>query len=347
VKPTPVLLNPSRLHYAVPQGRNQDLLSAVDKHLAAMQNNGQSVYYQSMVTWIHEGPRFFVPHYIMWAIAIISAAVVFLFLLSLALKWQVRARTRELENTLEKLKSAQDEALKKERLYAFGQLASGVAHDFNNLLVPIVGHIDMLLRPGGLDQRQEVQKGLETIQGAAEHGRELIVRMQKFYRSARGAEQTERIDINAVIREVVELAGARWKRAAAAGKAPVKVVLNLGEYAKIQGRRTMCHEMYLNLVLNAVDAMPDGGVLEITTEKIDDSVRIAVKDTGVGMTEEVRQKCLQPFFTTKGEQGTGMGLTMVKNIITEHGGKIDIKSRVGQGTTIIIICPCAHDHVEA
>ncbi|MBN2036336.1 MAG: transporter substrate-binding domain-containing protein [Chitinispirillaceae bacterium] len=346
IVPTPVLLNPSTLHYAAPKKRNKDLLAAIDKHLAAMQNDGHSVYYQSLVTWLHEEPRFFIPRYVIWAVVIFSTVAVFLFLASMALKWQVKQRTRELENALRKLKTAQDEALKRERLYAFGQLGSGVAHDFNNLLTPIVGNSDMLLQPGGLDDQQEARRGLKLIFRAAEHGRELVARMQKFYRNARIAEQREKVDINAVIREVVDLAATRWKKATATSKAPIQVVLNLGKNTEIIGRMTVCHELFLNLVLNAVDAMPQGGTLEISTEKSGDSVKIAVKDTGVGMTEEARQKCLEPFFTTKGDQGTGMGLTMVNNIVKEHGGKIDIQSAVGKGTTITIVCSCASDNAE-
>jgi signal transduction histidine kinase len=354
VLPTPVLLNPSTLHFAANKGRNQDLLAAIDKHLAAMQNDGHSVYYQSLVSWLHEKPRFFVPGYVVWIIVAVSIGALLLFAVSLVLRWQVRERTRELDeknrqlfNALQELKNAQQEALQRERLYAFGQLASGIAHDFNNLLAPILTYSELLIKmPADSKNEEETKQKLKNIFNAALHGRELLHRMQKFYRGAKHTEPVQLIDMSNIAREVVELARTRWSKLADPSAADIKVDLRLGTNITIKGKKSVAHEVLLNLVLNAADAMPNGGNLEISVESLGDSIRVTVKDSGVGMTEEVRQKCMEPFFTTKGTEGTGMGLSMVKNIVMEQGGRIDIQSSIGQGTIFIITLPRAPDHAK-
>ncbi|MBN1309251.1 MAG: transporter substrate-binding domain-containing protein [Chitinispirillaceae bacterium] len=338
VVPTSVLLNPSTLHYASPKGRNKDLLSAIDKHLAAILNDGNSIYYQSMVTWLHQKPRFFIPRYVIWAMAGITVFFLVFFILSMILRRQVRKRTeqlreknRQLLETLQELKKAQDEAIKNERLYALGRLSSGIAHDFNNLLCPIIGSVDLLLSdPGELKDVKTLCRNLEIINAAAQHGKGIVNKMRHFSRSVPHPEVNDRIDINSVIHEVIELTKTRLNEAS------VKVVLDLGKSCDITGRKSDMHEMLLNLVLNAADAMAGGGRLEISTHNGDRNVNIMVKDSGTGMTEEVRERCFNPFFTTKGEEGTGMGLAMVSNIVAEHGGKIDVESAKGTGTVFII-----------
>jgi signal transduction histidine kinase len=157
--------------------------------------------------------------------------------------------------------------------------------------------------------------------------------MQQFYHSVVPQAEKDRIDANAVIREVIELTKVHLNNP------PVEVVTRLCPDAGITARRTDIHEVLLNLVLNAADAMPEGGRLEIVTENTGCALAITVKDSGTGMSEEVREKCLQPFFTTKGAKGTGIGLAMVNNIVKEHGGTITIESAPGAGTSIVMTFP--------
>lgn len=350
----PVILRPTTLHFAAQKGRNQVLLDAIDKHLAEMMNDPNSVYYRSLGNWLHEKPRTFIPEFILWTIAAIAVGLLFFLVWSLLLRWQVRRRTEELaeknqqlQRALEELKLARDEALKRERLHAFGQLASGAAHDFNNLLVPILSYADLMLTdPSELDDVKDIRTKLEVIRTAANHGTEIVHRMQAFCHSAERAETKDRVDTNAAIRDVVDLAKRRWTSRSSLKGAAIEVVLKLDSNADIMGRKTDVHEMLLNLVLNAVDAMPEGGRLELATEKRDGTVRITVKDSGTGMTQEVLEKCLQPFFTTKGAKGTGMGLTMVNTIVAEHDGRMDIVSAVGAGTSFVMTFPCAPERVE-
>ncbi|MBN1578923.1 MAG: transporter substrate-binding domain-containing protein [Chitinispirillaceae bacterium] len=347
--PTAVILHPSTLHFAAPKGRSRDLLDAIDKHLAEMMNDPHSVYYKALAYWIYEKPRMFIPGFVVWCIVSITIALMVFFALSLVLRWQVRKRTKELGEknndllaALEKLKAAQDASIKRERLYAFGQLASGIAHDFNNLLIPILNYTEMLLvDETELDNKKNALLKLRAIKSAAQHGAELIQRMQKFYRSTRHPESGNLIDTNSIIQEVVELTKIRLRRVLS-GKA-IEVTLNLGKNTEITGSGSDLHEILLNLVLNAADAMPEDGRLEISTERIDGAVTITVKDYGIGMTDEIREKCLNPFFTTKGESGTGMGLTMVNNIVAAHDGHLKIVSSIGAGTSFIMTFPGARD----
>lgn len=351
--PTPVILHPTALHFVAPKGRNQDLLDAIDKRVAEMMNDPHSVYYRSLAYWLHEKPRMFVPLFIIWSIVAITTAFLFFFTLALVLRWLVQKRTKELLDknkelgvALLELKTTQDEAIKRERLYAFGQLASGVAHDFNNLLGPIMGCADLMLSdPREIEDRENVLKNLEVIAAAAKHGREIVGRMQQFHHSVTPPAVKDWVDANAYIREVIELTKVRLDRPLPGGT-PVKVVLKLCTDSVISGRRSDIHEVLLNLVLNAVDAMPEGGRLEISTENIGSAVTITVKDNGIGMTEEIREKCLQPFFTTKGAKGTGIGLSMVSNIVAEHSGQMKIVSAMGAGTSFIITFPCAPRQAE-
>ncbi|MCU0609426.1 MAG: transporter substrate-binding domain-containing protein [Chitinispirillaceae bacterium] len=330
--PTPVILYPTSLHIAAGRNRHPDILEAIDKHLASMLNDPSSAYYRSLDFWFQEKPRTFIPGFVLWTIASVFAALIFFFITSMVLRWQVRMRTKE-------LKSAQDEAIKRERLHALGQLASGLAHDFNNLLVPIISYSDIMKEnEEECGKKEKVRQCFESINTAARHGTEIVKRMQQFYRAVSSPEEKIRVDTNAIIREAVELVSVRLNRVPKEG-IRIETVLNLGSGTDIIGRKTEIHEMLVNMILNAADAMPSGGRLEISTVNSGSAVLLTVKDSGTGMSDEVKEKCLQPFFTTKGDKGTGMGLLMVSRIVDEHGGRLQIESAPGAGTSFIITFP--------
>lgn len=338
---TPIILDPSDLYFAVPIDGDPQLLTRIDIHLARMMNDPDSEYYASLSLWLGETPRVLMPRIIKWLIAPAAAILLLVGVWNVLLGWRVRTRTRELsdanaelQDALEQLEAARAEAVERERLYAFGQLAGGVAHDLNNLLVPILSYSDLLMdreHPGDTEDREQM---LRTIKSAAQHGSELIKRMQQFHRATRQPEPKQVVDLNEIVREVVDLTRPRLEGRGAGRERAVEVALALGDNAQIHGRPYELHEMIMNLVLNAVDAMPTGGRLEISTARRDESVALTVRDTGRGMSPEVLAQCFRPFFSTKGDQGTGIGLTMVKNIVTEHDGAIDVQSRPGAGTDI-------------
>ncbi|HEX2958944.1 MAG TPA: transporter substrate-binding domain-containing protein [Chitinispirillaceae bacterium] len=344
---SPLILYPTTLHFATAKGRNLDLLNTIDKHLANMLNEPRSAYYEILLKWLHEKPRTFIPQMVIYIIVSTLIALLFFFILSFILNWKITQRTTELatknselSSALDELKHAKEEAVKRERLHAFGQLSCGIAHDFNNLLTPILTYSDILINDSEIQSNTETSKQyLRQIYKAAIHGRDIVQQLQNFYRSARYPENKEILNINQIITEVVDLAKIRWTHHTTGKEiSRIEVVFNFSDNAFITGKKSDIHEILLNLVLNAADAMPEGGTLNITT-KINTNLEIIVKDTGTGMSEDVVAKCMQPFFTTKGEKGTGMGLTMVQNVLKEHNGYIDIISSPGAGTEIRLLFP--------
>ena len=234
---------------------------------------------------------------------------------------------RRLEETLTELRSTQEQVIRQERLQALGTMASGVAHDFNNALGPILGYSDILLTyPEALDDKGRATEYVRTINTSAKDAAAVVDRLREFYRQREDTEVMQPVNLNQAIREVISLTQPRWKGMAQAKGGTINLLTELHSNPPlIEGDESNLRTALTNLVLNAVDAMPKGGTLTISTRPQGEWVRIGVSDTGTGMTEDVRRRALEPFFTTKGEDGTGLGLAMVLGIVERHGGKIDIQ----------------------
>jgi PAS domain S-box-containing protein len=241
-----------------------------------------------------------------------------------------------LTDTTEK-RELQDHLLQHEKLRALGELASGVAHDFNNILGIILGRSQLLQRK--VDDL-DVRRGLRTIERAAYDGGETVRRIQDFAR-ARTEIEFEDIDLNALLDEVVEITRTRWRDQAEVRNVKIDVALHLGKVANIKGNGSELREVYTNLIFNAVDAMPAGGRIDITTSMDADDTVVEVRDTGKGMDEEVRARIFDPFFTTKGSNGMGLGMSVVYGIVERHRGKISVDSEVDVGTCFTIRIPGA------
>lgn len=253
----------------------------------------------------------------------------------------VRERTIDLERALGELKKTQRQIVQQERLAALGTMAGGIAHDFNNALSVIMGFSDMLLEKAedGL-AREEAEEGLATILTAAEDAAKIVGRLREFYRRDTATEAVRvPVNFNELIQQAVTLTQPRWETQSRAAGSPIHVVTNLGNIGFVSGDPASLREMLTNLIFNAVDAMPDGGTITVRSGGTDEEVRIELADTGVGMSDEVRERCLEPFFTTKGKKGTGLGLAMVFGIVQRHGGTLDIESAIGKGTTFIFRFP--------
>jgi PAS domain S-box-containing protein len=250
---------------------------------------------------------------------------------------------RDLKAAYDELKATQQQAIVQERLRALGTMASGVAHDLNNALAPIVGFAEMIIdRPEILADRPKALHYLDMIRTCAVDGATVVSQLREFYRQRDDAEAFAPLDLNEVIRKTLELTAPRWKDIALSQGAEIRVVTELGKLPQVLASESELRQMLTNLVINAADAMPRGGTLSFRTRAgADGALRMEISDTGTGMTPEVRARCLEPFFTTKGEQGTGMGLAMVYGILTRHGGKLDIQSAPGTGTSFIITLPAA------
>lgn len=253
---------------------------------------------------------------------------------------ELRARNAELGNALIELKDTQHRVIQQERLRALGQMASGVAHDFNNALVPILGFSELLqLSPGVLADREKAMSYLNIISTAAGDAAKVVSRLRQFYRKHEDGESFHTVDVAALVTQTITLTRPRWKDQAQAAGATIRVESELGPVPAVLGDESELREVLTNLIFNAVDAMPAGGLITVRTRSEGGSAMIEVSDTGSGMTEEIRQRCLEPFFSTKGERGTGLGLSMVFGIVQRHGGKVDICSALGTGTTFIVTLP--------
>jgi CheY-like chemotaxis protein len=225
-----------------------------------------------------------------------------------------------------------------EKLRALGELASGVAHDFNNLLGAILGRSQLLRRQG---QPTEVDHDLAVIEKAAQDGRETVRRIQEFSRTRRD-KKFEPVDVVEILKDCLEITKTRWKDDALHRKINVKPSIEADAVPPILGNASELREVFTNLILNAVDAMPQGGRLELTCTTAGDRVVARVTDSGVGMTENIRQHLFDPFFTTKGARGMGLGMSVVYGIVTRHEGKIDVATALGRGTTFTLEFPISH-----
>jgi signal transduction histidine kinase len=253
----------------------------------------------------------------------------------------VRERTIDLEKALTELKQTQRQIVQQERLAALGTMAGGIAHDFNNALSVIMGFSDILLGKAatGLN-RDEAETGLATILTAAEDAAKIVGRLREFYRRDTETEAVRvPVNFNDLIQQAITLTQPRWETQSRATGSPINVVTDLEEVGFVSGDPAALREMLTNLIFNAVDAMPEGGTITVRTSYTEGAVRIELADTGVGMSDEVRERCLEPFFTTKGKKGTGLGLAMVFGIVQRHQGTLDIESAVGKGTTFIFRFP--------
>ena len=251
---------------------------------------------------------------------------------------------RELEKALAELKATQQQVIQQERLSALGQMAAGIAHDFNNTLMPILGFAEVLLHNDAmLSDKAEARRCLEMLRTSAKDAASVVSRLREFYRPVDSNEEFPIVDLARVVEQAVQLTEPKWRGLTQARGITVDVTTTFKAHPVVAGDESALREVLTNLLFNAVDAMPQGGRLTLETSMENERAILRVADTGTGMTETVRRRCLEPFFSTKGEHGTGLGLSMVYGIIERHRGQLDIESVVGKGTTFIIRLPLAEE----
>jgi GAF domain-containing protein len=247
------------------------------------------------------------------------------------------AQTHEAEATraYQDLKAAQEQLVRTEKLRALGEMASGVAHDFNNLLAAILGRVQLLARKV---EDPTLQEWLRIIEQAALDGAQTVRQIQEFTRVRRD-QPSQTVDVNAVVRDAVEITRTRWRDETQSRGVDVRVVVELGDVPPVDGHPAELREALTNLILNAVDALPRGGVITMRTATAHEGAVVTVADTGTGMSESVKRRIFEPFFSTKGPKGTGLGLAMVYGIVSRHGGEIAVESKEGEGSTFTIHLP--------
>ncbi len=225
-----------------------------------------------------------------------------------------------------------------DKLHALGQMASGVAHDFNNVLATILGRTQLLKR---LAENEQLRRGLEIIETAALDGAATARRIQNFARLNQPHTELKFINLNQLISDCLEFTSTRWNNDAHANGIKFEVTTSLGEDVISRGDASELREVFVNLIFNALDAIPKGGHLHISTKIEANQAIVQVADNGIGMPEDVKQRIFEPFFTTKGSSGTGLGLSVSLSIISHHGGTIEIESQVGKGTIFHVRLPLA------
>jgi len=238
----------------------------------------------------------------------------------------------------EKLKATHDRMIQVERLRALGELASGVAHDFNNLLTAILGRTEVLLEKV---QDPAVRKSLEVIQKATLDGASAVQRVQEFARFKEEEPNTTSVDLAAIVADAIEFTRSRWRKEPQAAGISITVRNECKNLPPVLGSPSQLREVFTNLILNAVDAMPQGGTISFRAQTNANTILLEVSDTGIGIPPEAQQRIFEPFFTTKNQKGTGLGLSIVEGIIQRHQGSIRVTSREGQGTTFTIQLPTA------
>jgi signal transduction histidine kinase/ActR/RegA family two-component response regulator/HAMP domain-containing protein len=256
---------------------------------------------------------------------------------------------QDLQRAYNELRQTQQAIMQQERLKALGQMASGIAHDINNSLSPILGYVELICQdePG---LHEDSQKFLQHIKTAGEDIAHIVARLREFYRPRAASESLLALDLNQVAKQVLDMTRPRWRDIPQGRGIMIEMRTDLDPgVPKFAGIESEIREALVNLILNSVDAMPSGGVITLRTRAVkfgtakpDDvpaHVILEVSDTGIGMNEETSRRCLEPFFSTKGKRGTGLGLAMVYGVMERHDGKIEIESKPGQGTTMRLIFP--------
>jgi PAS domain S-box-containing protein len=253
---------------------------------------------------------------------------------------QLLLLTKELKRKAEELQQAQAMLVQQERLKALGQMASGISHDIGNALVPLLAYAELLEE----HPDPKVREWGRQIGMAAEDIMHIVQRLRAFYRPRDPNEVLEPVDLNEIVRQVVDLTKPRWYDMPQREGITIDMSIELDEnLPTIGGIAAELREALTNLIFNAVDAIvakgETEGTITIRTGRRNGFVFLEVTDTGIGMDEETKRRCMEPFFTTKGEKGSGLGLMMVYGTMQRHEGQIEIESELGKGTTFRLLFP--------
>lgn len=274
---------------------------------------------------------------------------------STRLEAEVRARTQdviranealstsnmELSNALEEIRKTQGRLIAQERMNALTQMASGIAHDFNNTLMPIVGLSHFLLsHPEILDDRAELLDTLKDIRSAGEDAKKVVARLREFYRSDTSATLLP-VRIEELLDAAIETTQPKWKEEMQARNVSIQIRRQYLTTPSFHGNAALLREVFVNMILNAVDASPNGGTITLSTCEKGGRIHVRITDEGVGMDAEACRRCIEPFYTTKNDQGSGLGLSVCYGIIRRHSGTLTIDSEPGRGTTIEVQLPVA------
>ncbi len=224
--------------------------------------------------------------------------------------------------------------IRSERLRVSSELSAGMCHNLNNILTSILGPAMLLKRK---TQDPKLLREVEDIISSSKRAADLV---QKLHVSVRGqTRESYCVNLNEVIEQAIQLTQTRWEAQPATQGIDIDLRAELGEVPPIRGTESDVQEMIANLIFNAVEAMPEGGKIEVSTQADGDFVKLSFSDTGIGMDEELLKRVFEPFFTTKMDIGAGLGLSSLHGTLTQWGGKVEVESAPGKGTTFTLYFP--------
>ena len=252
----------------------------------------------------------------------------------------------QLQKEIVDRKKMEETLLQSEKLKSLGVIAAGVAHEFNNLLAVIIGTAELL--DSGIEDDQDLKNGLNDIIVAGQNGAGIVKDMLSYVKS-----QEEDIsnyapyDIRCLLEEAINFTRHRLESMAQAKRVGYQIDReDMREIPEILCSHAELLGVFINIINNALDAMPDGGRLSFSTSSNDDTVFISISDTGIGMSENVKKCIFDPFFTTRRPEGTGLGMSMSYGTIARHGGKIEVESEMGNGATFNLSIPIRKDAAQ-
>jgi len=246
----------------------------------------------------------------------------------------------ETQEALAEVERAQERLVQSHTLRALGEMAAGTAHHLNNLLTVALGHLQLMRRRSGA---AGLPPAADLIEQALTDAASVVRRMQRFARTGPTEEGPEPVDLAQIAHEARELTETPCVDAFQARGIPILVRVDAQPVPLVRASAAALRETVTNLILNALDAMPRGGVITLRTFQDAAGIGLSVTDTGVGMSAEVKRRALEPFFTTKGPKGTGLGLSVAYGLMRRHGGELSVESTEGSGTTITLRWPPRED----
>ncbi|HMH53005.1 MAG TPA: response regulator [Candidatus Acidoferrum sp.] len=246
----------------------------------------------------------------------------------------------ETQEALAEVERAQERLVQSHTLRALGEMAAGTAHHLNNLLTVALGHLQLMRRRSGA---AGLPPAADLIEQALTDAASVVRRMQRFARTGPTEEGPEPVDLAQIAHEARELTETPCVDAFQARGIPILVRVDAQPVPLVRASAAALRETVTNLILNALDAMPRGGVITLRTFQDVAGICLSVTDTGVGMSAEVKRRALEPFFTTKGPKGTGLGLSVAYGLMRRHGGELSVESTEGDGTTITLRWPPLED----
>lgn len=252
---------------------------------------------------------------------------------------RLKESNRQLEAAMRELTRTQQQVVWQERMRAVGEMASGIAHDLNNSLSPVLAYAEMVVLSPELPE--QLRALAEMIQTGALDAAAVVRRLSDFHRADPPGASVAIIELSGLVLQIQELTRPRWRDEAQRLGRAIEFDLDVEDGIEVVGNPSELREVLMNLVFNAVDAIPSQGTITLRLRAYEQSAVIEVCDTGIGMTEDTARRCFEPFFSTKGPQGSGLGLSVCHGIAERHRGRFEIDTQPGAGTTMRLLLPLA------